>query len=154
MFKVLRMGMVYLTAALSSAPSETYTLNSTHDGTVTEDAEVDIQVTSTYTFPVKMNTPYFLQCRYLDGNDKWGEYKNTFPFYMERLDASTTSTVAADMLFNLNQIWYFERVSTSPNEVVLRNMGTTPVNNVYNGITGKGGAPSYSANPTPYVVEP
>ena len=137
--------------ALSSA-SGTYTLNSTHEGTASGDATIEIQLTSTYNFPVKMNTPYFLQCRYLPNEAKWGSYAATFPFYMERVNASTTSTIAAGKAFSLNQIWYFERVATSPNEVVLRNMGTTPTGDVYNGITGTSGTPTYSANPTAYVL--
>lgn len=135
-----------VTAALSSAPSDTYTLNSTHDGTVTEDAEVDIQVTSTYTFPVKMNTPYLMQCRYKTENGS-----KIFPYYMQRISDSDINTCAVSESFNLNQIWFFERVSTSPNEVVLRNMGKS-VGGVYYGVTATNGKASVSANPTAYVL--
>ncbi len=138
-----------VTAALSTA-SGTYTLNSTHDGNVSaETTAIGINLTSTYNFPVKMNTPYFLQCRYLTGG--FGDKSNSFPFFMQRLGSNSTSTVAANKTFDLNQIWYFERVTTSPNEVVVRNMGSK-TGETYNGITGTGGAPTYSATPTAYVL--
>lgn len=138
-----------VTAALSTA-SGTYTLNSTHTGNVeASTTAIDINLTSTYTFPVKMNTPYFLQCRYLTGG--FGDKSNSFPFFMQRLGSNSTSTVTENKTFDLNQIWYFERVTTSPNEVVVRNMGSK-TGETYNGITGTDGAPTYSATPTAYVL--
>ena len=138
-----------VTATLSTA-SGTYTLNSTHDGNVSvETTAIDINLTSTYNFPVKMNTPYFLQCRYLPNG--YGDKSNSFPFFMQRLGSNSTNTAAANKTFDLNQIWYFERVSTSPNEVVVRNMGSK-TGETYNGITGTGGVPTYTATPTAYVL--
>lgn len=141
---------VYVTPALRSAEGTYKSMTYTPAGNITaETTAININLTSTYNFPVKMNTPYFLQCRLIKDEEKWGAYRNTFPFYMERVGASETSTVAANKTFNLNQIWYFERVSTSPNEVYLRNMGSKS-NGVYNGITG--GNVSYTSNPTAYVI--
>ena len=138
-----------VTAALSTA-SGTYTLNSTHDGNVSaETTAIGINLTSTYNFPVKMNTPYFLQCRYLPNG--FGDKSNSFPFFMQRLGSNSTSTAAANKTFDLNQIWYFERVSTSPNEVIVRNMGSK-TGETYNGITGTSGVPTYTATPTAYVL--
>lgn len=141
---------VYVTPALRSAEGTYESMTCTPAGNITaETTAISISLTSTYNFPVKMNTPYFLQCRLIQDEAKWGAYRNTFPFYMERVGTSETSTVAANKTFNLNQIWYFERVSTSPNEVYLRNMGSKS-NGVYNGITG--GNVSYTSNPTAYVI--
>lgn len=138
-----------VTAALSTA-SGTYTLNSTHTGNVeASTTAIDINLTSTYTFPVKMNTPYFLQCRYLPNG--FGDKSNSFPFFMQRLASNSTNTAAENKTFDLNQIWYFERVSTSPNEVVVRNMGSK-TGEEYNGITGTSGVPTYTATPTAYVL--
>ncbi|MDY5768394.1 MAG: hypothetical protein SPK03_08515 [Alloprevotella sp.] len=138
-----------VTAALSTA-SGTYTLNSTHDGNVSvETTAIDINLTSTYNFPVKMNTPYFLQCRYLPNG--YGDKSNSFPFFMQRLGSNSTNTAAANKTFDLNQIWLFERVTTSPNEVIVRNMGSK-TGETYNGITGTDGVPTYTANPTAYVL--
>ena len=138
-----------VTAALS-AVSGTYTLNSTHEGYVSaETTAIDINLTSTYNFPVKMNTPYFLQCRYLPNG--YGDKSNSFPFFMQRLGSNSTNTAAANKTFDLNQIWLFERVTTSPNEVIVRNMGSK-TGETYNGITGTDGVPTYTANPTAYVL--
>ena len=141
---------VYVTPALSSAEGTYESMTYTPAGNITaETTAINIELTSTYTFPVKMNTPYFLQCRYLTGG--FGDKSNSFPFFMQRLGSNSTSTVAENKTFDLNQIWYFERVTTSPNEVVVRNMGSK-TGETYNGITGTGGAPTYSATPTAYVL--
>ncbi len=134
-----------VTEALSSAAG-TYTLNSSTEGNVTANQVIDIQLTSNYTFPVKMNTPYLMQCRYKTENGS-----KIFPYYMQRISDSDINTCAVSESFNLNQIWFFERVSTSPNEVVLRNMGKS-VGGVYYGVTATNGKASVSANPTAYVL--